>query len=61
MSSVSEETEWLRPRKVPNRPSVTNSDTAFARKRSHSRSPESLVLTAFEIIAGVLTFCPYFL
>ena len=51
----------LRPRKVPKRPSVTKRETALFRKRSHSRSPESLEEIRSEMIAGVLTSCPNFL
>ena len=59
ISSVRELTDMLRPRKVPNRPSVTNSETALFRKRSHSSSPESREPTTSAMIAGVLTSCPY--
>ena len=58
MSSVSEVTDMLRPRKVPNRPSVTNRETALFRKRSHRRSPPRRELTTSVMMAGVFTFCP---
>ena len=58
-SSVSELTESDRPRNVPNRPSVTNSDTALFKNRSHNKLPPSLVLTPFAMMAGVLTSLPW--
>ena len=58
-SSVSELTDSDRPRKVPNRPSVTNSDTALFKNRSHSKLPPSLVLTPLATMAGVLTSLPW--
>ena len=61
ISSVREATERLRPRKVPNRPRVTNRETALFRKRSHSSRPDSLALITSVMIAGVFTSRPYFL
>ena len=60
-SSVREETDMLRPRKVPKRPSVTKSETALLRKRSHSSRPPRRLLIVSVMMAGVFTSCPYFL
>ena len=59
MSSVREVTERLRPRNVPKRPRVTNSDTALFKNRSWSISPESFEPMTSAMTPGVLVSFPY--